>query len=535
MRGNPPVESFDHRAELAQRAFGNISQAKVWRVEEQEHQPTVYKLSLLRGARPSAELFLVIGADLLKSIPKWSNFETLCSQCSIVAVGRAGYSNDLSELESYGYPDNVAQKIRQLFVHSAIQISSTTIREQLKSDLNFEGESLPEPVWRSIRGQHLYQAKSCDLDSSPRIGLSTAVTKISLPATTFDSWYDLFRPQDTTILKLCETRRGSVGCLVIDDSTVSDAIGGFQIRSKAEIGFRSPEEVAYFTARAARQGSIKCRLSGMPLSGGKLVVSLPSNIVHSPGERTSEIARLVEALQPQGFFARPDVGCDRGALVALHLGGGEGSKHDGLHNAGQNTAASLFGALQALTESHLKGYGIDDLRIIFDGADGRIGGALLEMLQERGARYITVVDRGAPHMKRHARGFATVPVMENQVCSEGGHVYIFCGPPEFFSMPKLLAVQTRILLGPGNDILENPYLYDRRDRLLIIPGSLATAASATPPRLQSVFDSDDIAASSWEIVKTVLAKHALHEQIHGHASIFRVMYQHAMERSMRRM
>jgi nicotinate-nucleotide adenylyltransferase len=533
MRGNPPVESFDHRVELAQRAFGNIAQAKVWRVEEQEHQPTVYKLSLLREARPSAELFLVIGADLLKSIPKWSNFDTLCSQCSIVAVGRAGYSNDLSELERYGYPDDVAERIRQLFVHSAIQISSSTIREQLKSDSAFEGETLPRPVWHSIRERSLYNVETPYIDSSPRAALATPAVQVDLPAATFDSWYDLFRPQENTILKLHETRNGSVGCLVIDDCTVRNAIGGFQIRSKVEIGFRSPEEVAYFTARAARQGTIKCRLSRMPLSGGKLVISLPPNIAHSPGERTAEIARLVEALKPEGFFARPDVGCDRGALVALRIGGGEGSSHESLSNAGKNTAASLFGALQALAECHFKGRGVDDLKIIFDGADGRIGKALLEMLKERGARRIVVVDRGVLNMEQHALGFPTVPVMENQVCSESGHIYCFCGPPEFFSMPKLRAVNTQMLMGPGNDLLANPWLYDQRDKLLIIPGSLATAASATPPQLQSVFDHDDISASSWDIVKTVLAKHALHEKIHGHASIFRVMYQHAMEKALR--
>jgi hypothetical protein len=135
-------------------------------------------------------------------------------------------------------------------------------------------------------------------------------------------------------------------------------------------------------------------------------------------------------------------------------------------------------------------------------------------------------------MEQHALGFPIVPVMENQVCREGGHVYCFCGPPEFFSMPKLRSLQTHMLMGPGNDILANPWLYDQRDKLLIIPGALATAASAIPPQLQGAFDHNDISTSSWEIVKTVLAKHASYEKIQGHASIFRVMYQHAMERSL---
>jgi nicotinate (nicotinamide) nucleotide adenylyltransferase len=533
MRGHGPVESFDRRSELAQRAFGAIPVAKIWRVEEQEHQPTVYKLSLLQQARPSAELFLIIGCDLLKSIPTWSNFETLCTQCSIVAVGRAGFSADLSALESYGYPKDVAQKIRQLFVHSAIQISSSTIREQIRGDSDFLGESLPAPVWDAISSNGLYKAATSDRIGGLGIHSSPVVNHITFPDSAFESWYDLFRPRPATILKLCETRKGSVGCLVLDDSKVQEAIGGFQIRSQVDVGFRTPAEVAYFTARAARQGTIKCKLSGMPVAGGKLVVSLPPTIAHSPGERTSEIACLVDALQPQGFFARPDVGCDRNALVALRLGGGVGSSHEGLQNAGKNTAASLFGALQALTESYFKGYGVDDLKIIFDGADGRIGSALLEMLQDRGARRIFVVDRGVPDMEQHARGFPLVPVAEHQVCHEAGHIYCFCGPPEFFSMLKLKAVQTRVLMGPGNDILANPWLYEQRDRLLVLPGALATAASATPPQLQAAFDHEDISASSWEIVKTVLGKHALHEQIHGHASIFRVMYQHAMERSMR--
>lgn len=115
---------------------------------------TVAELKML--CDDDAELYFIIGADVLEDITGWKGFDRLSSMCAFAAVTRPGYNKSgflaMGKLREYG------ADVR--FVEApSVDISSSNIRKAVR-----EGRSvrylLPESVEDFIRIHGLYRGKA---------------------------------------------------------------------------------------------------------------------------------------------------------------------------------------------------------------------------------------------------------------------------------------------------------------------------------------------------------------------------------------
>lgn len=117
-----------------------------------------YSVDTVRQTRaevgPDADLYFIVGQDLLVDLPSWHDPERLLELCQIVAVNRPGYPRvDLSRL---GFPLEAAGD-RITFVDiSASDVAASEVRRRVA-----EGRPItslvPEPVQRYIAARGLYR------------------------------------------------------------------------------------------------------------------------------------------------------------------------------------------------------------------------------------------------------------------------------------------------------------------------------------------------------------------------------------------
>lgn len=101
-----------------------------------------------------AEIYFIVGADVLKDMTCWRNFRKLISLCGFAAVTRPGYPsvdrNKYTELF-----ENDGSEIKFIEV-PALDISSSYIRKAVKDGLSVK-YLLPDSVEEYIKVHHLYE------------------------------------------------------------------------------------------------------------------------------------------------------------------------------------------------------------------------------------------------------------------------------------------------------------------------------------------------------------------------------------------
>ncbi|MEA4971604.1 MAG: nicotinate-nucleotide adenylyltransferase [Candidatus Metalachnospira sp.] len=102
-----------------------------------------------------AEIYFILGADVIQAISGWKGFDRLSKMCEFVAVTRPGYSN--KEICSFNSLKNCNAKIHFLEV-PALDISSSYIRTAVREGISVK-YLLPEVVDKYIGLHRLY--KSC--------------------------------------------------------------------------------------------------------------------------------------------------------------------------------------------------------------------------------------------------------------------------------------------------------------------------------------------------------------------------------------
>ncbi len=108
---------------------------------------TVDTLRTLAAAWPSAELFWLVGADVLESFAKWKEPAAIMKLATLVVMQRAGgESPNLALLP--GHP--------RLLATRRIDISSTEIRERVRQEKSIRG-FVPEAVAAYISAERLYR------------------------------------------------------------------------------------------------------------------------------------------------------------------------------------------------------------------------------------------------------------------------------------------------------------------------------------------------------------------------------------------
>ena len=108
---------------------------------------TVDTLRTLAAAWPSAELYWLVGADVLESFAKWKEPAAIMALATLVVMQRAGgESPNLALLP--GHP--------RLLATRRIDISSTEIRERVRQEQSIRG-FVPEAVAAYISAERLYR------------------------------------------------------------------------------------------------------------------------------------------------------------------------------------------------------------------------------------------------------------------------------------------------------------------------------------------------------------------------------------------
>lgn len=141
------VTPAEDRYAMAEAAVAGADRVEVSRMEIERGGPsyTVDTVEELRMTLPAAELFLVVGADLVAGLSTWQRWEDLQRLVTLAVVTRPG---------SPPPPDAPGWRV----VHvdgEGVDVSSSEVRRRLEAGEPVDG-LVPEPVIRCIRSRGLY-------------------------------------------------------------------------------------------------------------------------------------------------------------------------------------------------------------------------------------------------------------------------------------------------------------------------------------------------------------------------------------------
>ena len=114
---------------------------------------TVESVNRLQGIYPDAELYLIIGEDMLESFHIWREPERLAKMVHLIAVRRPGSSGDM-ELAALRLRESIGARI-EIASFSGPDISSTRIRQRIRDALAVE-DDVPFAVERIIYEKGYY-------------------------------------------------------------------------------------------------------------------------------------------------------------------------------------------------------------------------------------------------------------------------------------------------------------------------------------------------------------------------------------------
>lgn len=137
-----------HRLELVNLAIGDCDKFNASNIEFRLPQPsyTINTLEHLKEKYPNMKFSLIMGADSLKSIIKWKNYELILSNYTTYVYPRPNI--DISEFQNNPNIKMVNAPI--------MEISSSFIRESIKNKKALEF-FMPEKVYKYIQEMHFYE------------------------------------------------------------------------------------------------------------------------------------------------------------------------------------------------------------------------------------------------------------------------------------------------------------------------------------------------------------------------------------------
>ncbi len=138
---NVPAETRLSMTELALKGIKGIS-ASALELEREGKSYTIDTLRALKRIFAGAELYCIVGADMLIDLPNWHEAESLMRETAFIAAGREGVPEDISakaaELrEKYGAEIHLSSFVGP-------EISSTEIRERIYDALPVSELTPPE-------------------------------------------------------------------------------------------------------------------------------------------------------------------------------------------------------------------------------------------------------------------------------------------------------------------------------------------------------------------------------------------------------
>jgi nicotinate-nucleotide adenylyltransferase len=122
------------------------------------HLRTVITVERARQKWPDAALSLVVGADLVKQLPRWYRAQELLAQVTVLVVPRPGYTladNDLMEVQRQGAAVAISD------ISSQFNVSSSYYRSTDDAD------ALPTAVKAYIHQKNLYPCPENSREKQP--------------------------------------------------------------------------------------------------------------------------------------------------------------------------------------------------------------------------------------------------------------------------------------------------------------------------------------------------------------------------------
>lgn len=115
---------------------------------------TADTLALLKGQHPSAQLFFIMGADLLHELPDWRRARDVLAQCELGVLRRPGTVVDLSVLE-VRLP-GVSEKVHWVDAPQ-LEIAARDIRRRVRAGISVR-YLVPDAVVEIMEARRLYHA-----------------------------------------------------------------------------------------------------------------------------------------------------------------------------------------------------------------------------------------------------------------------------------------------------------------------------------------------------------------------------------------
>jgi nicotinate-nucleotide adenylyltransferase len=114
---------------------------------------TIDTIVELQEQYPQAELYFIIGADMVQYLPKWQRIDELVQRLTFIGVGRPGTPLDLEAL-----PPHIAQKVL-LADMPLVDISSTMLRQRAADGKTIR-YMVPDAVYDYLQRGGLYGIQS---------------------------------------------------------------------------------------------------------------------------------------------------------------------------------------------------------------------------------------------------------------------------------------------------------------------------------------------------------------------------------------
>jgi nicotinate-nucleotide adenylyltransferase len=144
----PPVASGQERLEMVRLAVAGDANTLVddAEINRKGLSFTVDTLEQLSGKNPAAELFLLLGEDVLAGFEQWRNPARIRELATLAAVRRSGAGSPVQPI----VPGVLTVSTRR------VDVSSTEIRERRRAGRSIKG-FVPESVERFIDERGLYR------------------------------------------------------------------------------------------------------------------------------------------------------------------------------------------------------------------------------------------------------------------------------------------------------------------------------------------------------------------------------------------
>jgi nicotinate-nucleotide adenylyltransferase len=155
-----PVASDDDRMEMIGLAISGLNGFAVSDCELKRPEPS-YTIDTVRHFRheygEASSLYLLIGADAIKELPRWYKINDLLKECTICLMLRPGY--EVPDVHRYDdvFGREMTEKLeKNALMNPLVDISSTDIRKRSAAGEDISG-MVPEKVCQYIRAKGLYR------------------------------------------------------------------------------------------------------------------------------------------------------------------------------------------------------------------------------------------------------------------------------------------------------------------------------------------------------------------------------------------